>query len=235
MLLLVQSANFGYSAANNAGVAAARAPTLLFLNSDVIPDRAGWLATLGAALRERPGVGAVGPKLLFDDDSLQHAGLYFDRDLQGRWFNHHYFKGLPRDFTAACRPRGVPGVTGACLLMPRAVFEAVGGFCEDYIIGDFEDSDLCLRVRGTGLDIRYAPSVELYHLERRSIGRHQGYTRGVASEYNCWLHARRWAPLMADLMARAWEEDAPSPAAPASTAKPKPSPSRSGRANRKRR
>ncbi|WP_042699442.1 glycosyltransferase [Azospirillum sp. B506] len=208
MLLLVQSANYGYSAANNAGVEVSRGNRLLFLNSDVVPDRAGWLPQLVAALEERPGIGAVGPKLLFDDDSLQHAGLYFDRDLQGAWYNHHYFKGLPRDFAAACRPRPVPGVTGACLLTTRDVYSAAGGFCEDYIIGDFEDSDLCLRIRGQGLDIRYAPSVELYHLERRSIGRHQGYTRGVASEYNRWLHGCRWSDRMADLMARDWHDDA---------------------------
>ncbi|KAA0571015.1 glycosyltransferase [Azospirillum sp. Sh1] len=207
MLLLVQSANYGYSAANNAGVAVARGNRLLFLNSDVVPDRAGWLPQLVAALEERSGIGAVGPKLLFDDDSLQHAGLYFDRDLQGAWYNHHYFKGLPRDFAAACRPRSVPGVTGACLLTTRAAYTAAGGFCEDYIIGDFEDSDLCLRIRGQGLDIRYAPAVELYHLERRSIGRHQGYTRGVASEYNRWLHGRRWADRMVELMARDWNAD----------------------------
>ncbi|MBP2298994.1 glycosyltransferase [Azospirillum picis] len=214
MLLLVQTANFGYSAANNAGVATARGNRLLFLNSDVVPDRAGWLPALVAALDERPGTGAVGPKLLFDDDSLQHAGLYFDRDLQGAWYNHHFFKGLPREFAPACLPRRVPGVTGACLLTTRAIYAAAGGFCEDYVIGDFEDSDLCLRIREQGLDIRYTPSVELYHLERRSIGRHQGYTRGVASEYNRWLHGRRWAGPMAELMARDWfaGDEAPLPA-----------------------
>ncbi len=251
LTLLVQPANYGYSAANNAGAGVAAAPRLLFLNSDVIPDRPGWLASLLAALEERPGTGAVGPKLLFDDDSLQHAGLYFDRDVRGRWFNHHYFKGLPRDFLPARRERSVPGVTGACLLMPRDAFEAVGGFCEDYVIGDFEDSDLCLRVRQAGMDIRYVPSVELYHLERRSISRHTGYTRGVASEYNAWLHARRWSGLMEELMAHDWDEAAPPPPrrpleesllrpiTVSNDLTPRPSliadsPHHSGRANRKR-
>jgi len=209
MTLLVQPANYGYSTANNTGATVATAPTLLFLNSDVIPDRPDWLAVLYTALYDRPGTGAVGPKLLFDDDSLQHAGLYFDRDARGRWYNHHYFKGLPRDFLPARRERSVPGVTGACLMMPRGAFDAVGGFCEDYIIGDYEDSDLCLRIRGAGLDIRYIPSVELYHLERRSISKHKGYTRGVASEYNGWLHACRWSALMDDLMARDWDQETP--------------------------
>jgi GT2 family glycosyltransferase len=201
MTMVVQGANFGYSAANNAGAEVARAPALLFLNSDVIPDRAGWLPGLAAEL---PGNGAVGPRLLFDDDSLQHAGLYFAQDPRGRWYNHHYFKGMPRDFPPATLPRSVPGVTGACLLTTRAVFDEVGGFSEDYVIGDYEDSDLCLRIRAAGHEIRYAPGVELYHLERQSITRHVGYTRGVASEYNGWLHAGRWSALMQDLMSRGW-------------------------------
>ncbi|HYG88463.1 MAG TPA: glycosyltransferase [Azospirillum sp.] len=209
MVLLVQTDNYGYSAANNAGAAAARAGRLLFLNSDVVPDQPGWLPRLVEALHERAGTGAVGPKLLFGDDSLQHAGLYFDRDLNGRWYNHHFYKGMPRDFAPACKPRSVPGVTGACLLTPRSAFEAAGGFCEDYIIGDYEDSDLCLRLRSAGRDIRYVPSVELYHLERRSITRHRGYTRGVASEYNAWLHACRWGALIEELAARNWDAEAP--------------------------
>jgi O-antigen biosynthesis protein len=217
MVLLVHGANYGYAAANNTGAAAARSPLILFLNSDVIPDRAGWLPALVMALLERPRTGAVGPKLLFDDDSLQHAGLLFARDGRGRWYNHHYYKGLPRDFAPATQPRSVPGVTGACLLIDREVFEDVGGFSEDYVIGDYEDSDLCLKIRDAGHDIRYAPQVELYHLERQSISRHAGYTRGVASEYNGWLHAGRWNDLMEKLMSSEWPADAPIPG-PASTA-----------------
>lgn len=211
MTLVVQSGNFGYSAANNAGAAVAAGRHLLFLNSDVVPDRPGWLPELVAALEADAGTAAVGPKLLFDDDSLQHAGLYFTKDITGRWYNQHYHKGLPRDYAPACVAREVPGVTGACLLMRRDVFEAVGGFTEDYVIGDFEDSDLCLKARAAGHAVRYAPAVELYHLERRSILRHAGYTRGVASLYNGWLHANRWAPLMEELMARDWAADPASP------------------------
>ena len=128
LTLVVHAANHGYSSANNSGAAVARARHLLFLNSDVIPDRSGWLPLLTAELEASPKTGAVGPKLLFEDDSLQHAGLFFGRDYRGRWINQHYHKGMPRDFAPACQPRAVPGVTGACLLMPSAVFKEIGGF-----------------------------------------------------------------------------------------------------------
>jgi GT2 family glycosyltransferase len=194
--LAVLPANFGFAAASNAGAALAKAPTVLFLNSDVIPDRPGWLPTLQAGLEAEATLAAVGPKLLFDDDSLQHAGLYFARDFSGKWYNAHYYKGLPRDFGPACEGRLVPAVTGACLLMRTALVERLGGFSEDYIIGDYEDSDLCLRLRDAGHEIGYVPEAELYHLERQSILRHAGYTRGAACAYNRRLHGERWGRLI---------------------------------------
>ncbi len=200
--LVVMSANFGYSAANNAAAAMARSDRLLFLNSDVIPDRPGWMTILAEALDAHPGVGAVGAKLLFEDESLQHAGLYFARDSRGRWLNRHFYKGLPRDFAPARIERDVPGLTGACLMVRRHLFERVGGFTEDYIIGDYEDSDLCLKINEAGFRVRYVPSAELYHLERKSIEQHTGYTRSVACEYNSWLHARRWDAAMTEAMRR---------------------------------
>jgi GT2 family glycosyltransferase len=200
--LVVMSSNFGYAAANNAGVAHAEGRLLLLLNSDVVPASPGWFDAMAAAFEAPAGrkIGAVGPKLLFDDGSLQHAGLFFRRDRRGRWFNDHYFKGMPRDFPAACRAGRVPAVTGAAVMVPGAAFRAVGGFTEDYIIGDYEDSDLCLKLRRAGRDILYVPAAELHHFERKSIERHAGYMRGVASEYNGWLHHQRWDTTIAALM-----------------------------------
>jgi O-antigen biosynthesis protein len=201
--LVVMSGNFGYAAANNTGARAARGTNLMLLNSDVIPLGPHWLRALRAALEQQDGArktGAVGPKLLFDDGSLQHAGLIFERDPQGRWYNTHLFKGYPRDWPAANQPRIVPGVTGAAMLMPRAVFESVGGFTETYIVGDYEDSDLCLKIREQGFDIRYEPRASLYHFERRSIELHPGYSGTAASAYNRRLHSARWSDSMAAAM-----------------------------------
>lgn len=199
--LAVMPGNRGYAAASNAAAARARAPLLLLLNSDVVPARPGWLASMRSALAVS-GIGAVGPKLLFDDGSIQHAGLYFERDADGMWYNAHYHKGMPRHWPAAQRRRRVPGVTGAALLVRRTLFEAAGGLSEDYVIGDFEDSDLCLRLQAAGAGIAYVPDAELYHFERRSICLHKGYSETLASLYNRRLHHRRWNHDIAALMAR---------------------------------
>ena len=96
----------------------------------------------------------------------------------------------------------MPGITGACMVMKRELFEQVGGFTEDYVIGDYEDSDLCLKIRHQGKDIVYAPDAELYHLERRSMSQNADYMRGAASQYNAWLHQQRWGDAMSTLMAQ---------------------------------
>lgn len=197
--LAVMERNGGYAIANNRAAALARGSILALVNSDVIPVEAGWLGELAQRLADAQ-IGAVGPKLLFEDDSIQHAGLLFAQDHRGRWLNHHYYKGMPRHYRPAAEERLVPGVTGACIVMRRAYFEAVGGFTEDYVIGDYEDSDLCLKLRGMGKEIGYVPSAELYHLERRSMKQSADYMRGVASQYNSWLHEQRWGPAMGALM-----------------------------------
>src|SRR3546814_5489014 len=114
---------------------------------------------------------------MFEDQSLQHAVMYFGTDGVGNWLNQHYYKGLPRDFGPATVERTVPAVTGACLVTRRDLYARVGGFTEDYIIGDYEDSDLCLKIRREGFDIRYVPersdehTSELKALMRTSYAR----------------------------------------------------------------
>lgn len=201
MQLVVMARNGGFSAACNAGAAAAHGDVLAMVNSDVIPREPGWLPALIRRLDRRGRVGAVGPKLLYDDGSLQHAGLFFKRGHHGYWLNHHYFKGMPGDYGPANVEREVPGVTGACIVLPRALFAEIGGFDESYVIGDYEDSDLCLKIRQAGHSIRYVPDVALYHLERQSISKSTDYSRGVASQHNAWLQTERWDRQIAALMA----------------------------------
>ena len=198
--LVVMERNAGYARANNAGVSRARGEILALVNSDIIPTGNGWLEALTARLNGRRRIGAVGPKLLFEDDSIQHAGMYFSKDHRGRWLNQHFHKGMPRDYAPACEERLVPAVTGACLVTPRNVFESVGGFTEDYVVGDYEDSDLCLKIAMTERKIAYVPDVELYHLERKSMSLNAEYMRGIAWQYNCALHTERWDAAMTATM-----------------------------------
>jgi GT2 family glycosyltransferase len=201
--LVVQAGNYGFASACNAGAALARAPRLLMLNSDVIPTARGWLPVLARALEADPALFAVGPKLLTEDGSVQHGGLFFERHgpLE-EWFNNHYWKGAPRRFPLLDQPRRVPGVTGAAMLMDRARFEAVGGFSTEYAIGDYEDSDLCLKLREAGGEIGYEPRAELYHFERQSIRDHAVHERNIATAVNRRIHQQRWDAAIAALMAR---------------------------------
>ncbi|MBZ6075157.1 glycosyltransferase [Microvirga puerhi] len=200
LLLAIMDRNSGYARACNVGASLARGEVLALVNSDIIPVSRNWLAELTLRLDRRKRIGAVGPKLLFEDGSLQHAGMFFEKDHHGRWLNHHYFKGMPRHYAPATEERLVPAVTGACLVTSRDLFEKIGGFSEDYVIGDYEDSDLCLKINAADQKILYTPEVELYHLERKSMSLNLDYMKGVAWQYNCALHASRWEAMMTRIM-----------------------------------
>jgi O-antigen biosynthesis protein len=189
------SVNRGYSGANNLGASRARGEYLLFLNSDAFPQAPGWIEALTEVLATRPDIGAVGVRLLFADGSIQHAGMEFVRrgDL-GVWVNHHPNMGLDPSLDPNQELVIVPSVTGACLAMRRADFDRIDGWDTGYLIGDFEDSDLCMKLRAVGLSSAYLPSVQLTHLERQSfklLG--QGEFRSRVVIYNAVRHQQRWS------------------------------------------
>jgi hypothetical protein len=123
--------------------------------------------------------------------------------VEGCWENDHPGRGLSVTFDSHIQAEPVPAVTGACLIIGRGIFEKIGGMCEDYVIGDFEDSDLCLRVQAEGLVVYYTPEVELYHLERQSMrfigGGHVGWRQSLALD-NMWKHSRRWGGVIAKVL-----------------------------------
>jgi len=197
--VVVLNKNAGFAAATNIGASWARGRLLLLLNSDVLPDRPAWLGTMTRFYDATPDIGALGPKLLFEDDSLQHAGLYFlGRGEPRVWENKHYFKGLHRTLPAANIARPVPAVTGACLMISRARYEAMGGLPGMYIQGDYEDSDLCLRLIESGYRNWYLPAVELYHLEGQS---YPDELRERTRAFNTWVQTHRWGRQIHALMA----------------------------------
>lgn len=154
--------NRGFARACNDGARAARGDLLVFLNNDTLP-RPGWLDALRAAAEAAPDVGAVGARLLYPDGTIQHAGIGFTPDFEP----FHVHQGVPGDAPVVTEDRDCEAVTGACLLVPRAVYDEIGGFDEGYRMY-FEDIDLCLRIRATGRRVRYAAGSVVVHLERAS-------------------------------------------------------------------
>jgi GT2 family glycosyltransferase len=191
--------NLGFAGANNLGASIARGRLLLLLNSDVFPEKAGWLEAMVRFHDSLPNPGAIGPKLLYEDDTIQHAGMFFERlsDTQS-WNNEHHFKGMHRDLPAARRSRPVPAVTGACLMVERAMYHELGGLSGDYLQGDFEDSEFCLRLLDAGRQNWYFADVALYHLEASSYDPER---RRVHDGFNRWLHTHLWGERLAALEA----------------------------------
>ncbi|MCA3557555.1 MAG: glycosyltransferase family 2 protein [Rhodobacter sp.] len=159
---------FNFAALNNRAASLARGELLVFLNNDTLALRPDWLGVL-SAFAWLPGAGAVGPKLLYADGSVQHAGLVFG--LNGRAVHVHV--GLPSDGGGyqglATTSHEVSGVTGACLALRRAAFEAVGGFNEGFPVA-YNDMVLCADLMKKGYRNLYVAEPLFLHLESRTRG-----------------------------------------------------------------
>ncbi len=187
--LIMPSRNMGFARASNAGLRAASGHHICFLNSDVFPATPDWMSRLIAGLTQ-DRIGIMAPLLLFPDGSVQHRGMVLQAI--DRFAGWHF----PRHMEKGFRPHGsgierVPAVTGACMVMTRQTAQALGGFDEDFVIGDFEDSDLCLRAEKMGLAAAVHLDVPMVHLERQSQGADAPWRMG-ATLYNAWRHERRW-------------------------------------------
>ena len=165
--LLRFSGPFNFSAINNYAVERTDAAWLLFLNNDTEVIDAEWL-TIMAEHVQRPEVGAVGARLLYRDETIQHAGVV----VGVRGLAKHAFCGFPAESPGVQRQlqltRNYSAVTAACLLTRREVFAEVGGFDEERLPVVFNDTDLCLKMRQAGYLIVYTPFAKLYHDESAS-------------------------------------------------------------------
>ena len=190
--LVLLERNLGYAPANNVGLGLARGEYICFLNSDVFPGTPDWMERLVTRLRENPDIGAIGPLLLFDDRSVQHMGMVFEPLPEfGNWlFPKHERKGWRPP--AQTGLRRCEAITGACMLMERQLARELGGFDESYVIGDFEDSDLCMKIAERDLACAVDLDVSLYHLERQSQAGSEQRWRMNLTLYNAWVHEGRW-------------------------------------------
>jgi GT2 family glycosyltransferase/Flp pilus assembly protein TadD/2-polyprenyl-3-methyl-5-hydroxy-6-metoxy-1,4-benzoquinol methylase len=158
--------NLGFAKACNQGARVARGKYLVFLNNDTIPLK-GWLKALVSEVEAYPEVGIVGSKLLYEDGTIQHAGVVLNR---AEGLPYHIYKGFSGDSPVVNQRREYQVVTAACLLIRRSLFMELGGFDEGFRNG-FEDVDLCLKAGERGSHVVYQPRSVLYHLESQTPGR----------------------------------------------------------------
>ncbi len=153
---------FNWSRFNNQGVLHANGTFLLFLNDDIEVLDGDWLHAL-LEHAQRPEVGVVGPQLIYPDGKVQHAGMFLSHSVA-----RHAFRFSSRDepgpFGLALTQRDMISVTGACMLVRRDAFEALGGFDEQHSVVN-NDLDYCLRAGRQGQFVVYTPHATLIHHE----------------------------------------------------------------------
>ena len=160
---------FNYSRLNNLGAAQARGEILLFLNDDTEVENRDWLTEL-VSQAARTEVGAVGARLWYRNDTLQHGGVVLGI---GGLAGHEFPKvprGHPGYFNRAFLQHNCSAVTGACLAMRKQVFQEIDGFDEENLAVNFSDIDLCLRLRAKGYEVVWTPYANLLHVESASRG-----------------------------------------------------------------
>ena len=160
---------FNYSALNNSAVEQATGDWICLLNNDIEVINADWLSHL-LFYAMRPGVGAVGARLLYPNRTIQHGGVL----LGVGGVAGHAHHGLAEDaygyFSRAQLVQEVSAVTAACLLVSKTNYQAVGGLDADNLSVAFNDVDFCLKLIEKGLHNVYAPSAVLLHHESVSRG-----------------------------------------------------------------
>ncbi|SHO57573.1 Hyaluronan synthase [Vibrio quintilis] len=159
---------FNYSAINNKAVAASSGDIITLLNNDIEVITPDWLTEMvGYAIQ--PENGAVGARLWYPDNTLQHGGVILVGGVAG-----HAHKNLPKGMPGySCRaivPQNFSAVTAACLTIRKEVFEQVSGLNEKDLSVAFNDVDFCLRVQEAGYFNVWTPYAELYHYESKTRG-----------------------------------------------------------------
>ena len=161
---------FNYSSVNNFGAAEAAGEYLLLLNNDTQVITVNWMEEM-LMYAQRKDVGAVGAKLYYGDKTIQHAGVVLGLGAHRTAGHSHY--GQHRDnlgyMGRLCYAQNVSAVTGACLLVKKALFEEVGGLDESFVVS-LNDVDFCLKLREKGYLNVFTPFAELYHFESMSRG-----------------------------------------------------------------
>jgi len=181
-LVIRDEGPFNFSRLNNKAVKLARGDVIGLLNNDLKFVEDSWLEEL-VMLAAQPGVGAVGPKLLYEDSRIQHVGLVLG---VGGVAGHSYRK-RPADYLGGIgSPNSVVheviGVTGACMIVKKATWDQVRGLDEKNLAIAFNDVDFCLKLHEAGYRNLISPRTKVYHLESASRGPEIGVRKKAFAE-----------------------------------------------------
>ena len=205
--LILLPDNAGFGAANNLAVQHASSDRILIVNPDVFPKDEDWARKHTQAINTLPETRTrlFGVPLYYDDGSLMHGGMHFERDMgisidqkavsaQRMVRVEHYGKGSPAWSDKYTHSRPVPAVTGAFMSIARSWYEKLSGFTEDYVFGHYEDADLCLKSISAGI-APWIHDIRMWHLEGKGSTRlpvHEG-----GSYVNRALFSQRWDSIIA--------------------------------------
>jgi len=159
---------FNYSEINNYAVRQSSGEIVLLLNNDTEVIARDWIEAM-LEQAQRPSVGCVGAKLLYEDDTIQHAGVVMRIGGVAGHSHRFYERDAPGYFHVIKTINNYSAVTAACLMVRREIWDRMGGLDEQLTVA-FNDVDFCLRVREAGYRNVYVPHAELYHYESKSRG-----------------------------------------------------------------
>ncbi|CAM4334296.1 Glycosyl transferase family protein [Bordetella tumbae] len=186
---------FNYSKINNHAIRHAKGELICLLNNDTEVISPDWLAEMTSLVLQK-GVGAVGAKLLYDNDTVQHGG---DTVGPGGCANHLH-TGINRDEPGYCGravvAQDLSAVTAACLLTHKSLYVSLGGLNETHLTVAFNDVDFCLRIRECGLRVLWTPHALLYHHESITRGRDTSPAQILRARAEVDYMRTRWAHLM---------------------------------------
>ena len=187
---------FNYSAINNFGVTFAKGEYLLFMNNDIVQIADDFVEEM-LGFCQREDVGITGARLLYEDDTIQHAGVVVGfGGIAG-----HTFIGLHKAensyFHRAMCAQDYSAVTAACMMSKKSVFEQAGGFSEELAVA-FNDIDYCMKVRKLGKLVVYAPYAVLHHYESKSRGLEDTPEKVARFNREIAIFAKKWPEILAD-------------------------------------
>ncbi len=187
---------FNFAGLNNFAAGEAKGEYLLLLNNDTEVITPAWMEEL-LMYAQRPDVAAVGAKLYYGDDTVQHAGIVVGLGADRAAGHSHY--GFGRDEVGymgrLCYAQDVSAVTGACMLVKKSVYEELGGMDERFAVA-YNDVDFCLKAREKGYLNVFTPFSELYHYESRSRGYEESEEKKRRFQQEAALFKEKWADVI---------------------------------------